>query len=224
MLNYTKNLEDVITFIHETGHGINNELMRKKQNALNFGISTFTAEVASTFFEDFVTEKIIEEAGDDLQLAMTMNKLDRDVSTIFRQIAAINFERELHKEFRKKGRLSKEEIGKLFRSHMKAYMGDYVEQSEGSENWWVYWSHLRRFFYNYSYAGGLLISKNMQRRTRKNPEFVNKVKQFLETGTSKSPKDTFNDMGVDIQDKSFWTSGIKETRDLLAKAKRMSDK
>ncbi|MGM0439300.1 MAG: M3 family oligoendopeptidase [Patescibacteria group bacterium] len=224
LLNHTKKLEDVITFIHETGHGINNEMMRKKQNALNFGISTFTAEVASTFFEDFVTEKVIEEASDDLKLAMTMNKLDRDISTIFRQIAAINFERSLHQEFRKKGRLSKEEIGNLFKEHMEAYMGDYVEQSEGSENWWVYWSHLRRFFYNYSYAGGLLISKNLQRKTRKDSQFINKVKKFLETGTSKSPKEIFNEMGIDIQDKGFWSSGIKEVKDLLGEAKKLSNK
>ncbi len=222
LLNYGKKLEDVITLIHEVGHGINNEMIRKKQNAINFGVSTFTAEVASTFFEDFITEKIMDKAEKDIKLSMLMNKLDRDISTIYRQIAAINFERDLHKKFRVSGYLSKEEIGNLFKGHMGAYMGDYVEQSEGSENWWVYWSHLRRFFYNYSYAGGLLISKALQKRTRENPEFVEQVKQFLETGTSLTPKETFGIMGIDIQQSNFWDNGIKETKRLLKKAEKLA--
>jgi oligoendopeptidase F len=223
LLNFTKKHQDLVTLIHETGHGINNEMMRKKQNALNFGISTFTAEVASTFFEDFVSKEIMKEVGKKMQLAMIMQKLDRDIATIYRQIAAVNFEREIHKTFREKGYLSKEEIGKVFEKHMEAYMGESVNQSSGSENWWVYWSHLRRFFYNYSYAGGLLISKALQRKTRQNPEFVEEVKKFLETGTSKSPKETFKEMGIDISDKDFWLEGIKETKDLLKEAKKLSE-
>lgn len=35
----------------------------KKQNSLNFGVSTATAEVASTFMEDFVLEGIMKEAN-----------------------------------------------------------------------------------------------------------------------------------------------------------------
>lgn len=224
LMNYTGKLEDVLTLIHETGHGINNELMRKEQNSLNFGVSTFTAEVASTFFEDFVTEEIKKEVGDDLKLAILMNKLNRDVSTIYRQITAVNFERELHSIFRNKGYLSKEEIGNLFTSHMEAYMGRFVEQSKGSENWWVYWSHIRRFFYNYSYAGGLLISKSLQRKVKNDPEYVKEVKRFLKSGTSKSPKEIFKEMDMDIQKKKFWFEGIEETKRLLEEAKDLAEK
>ena len=65
-------------------------------------------------------------------------------------------------EFGRRGYLSKDEIGMLFQKHMAAYMGNCVEQSQGSENWWVYWGHIRYFFYVYSYASGLLISKSLQ--------------------------------------------------------------
>ena len=222
LLNYTGDLEDVLTLIHEAGHGINNELMRRRQNSLNFGVSTFTAEVASTFFEDFVTQEIAGQSDDQLRLSIIMNKLDRDISTIYRQIAATNFERQLHDKFRKKGYLPKDEIGKLFKRHMEAYMGDYVEQSEGSENWWVYWSHFRRFFYNYSYAGGLLISKSLQRRVKENPSFIGEVKRFLETGTSKPPKEIFKEMDIDIRGVDFWIQGIEETKSLIKEAEELA--
>jgi oligoendopeptidase F len=215
LLNHTDRLNDVLTLAHELGHGINNELIREKQNALNFGTPTSTAEVASTFMEDFVLQEILKQADDKLRLSIMMMKLNDDVSTIFRQVACYRFEQELHEEYRKRGYLSKDDIGKLFRKHMSAYMGDAVRQSPGSENWWVYWSHIRSFFYVYSYAGGLLISKSLQSSVKKSPQFIEKVKEFLSAGLSDSPKNIFMRLGLDIADTGFWNRGLDEVDALL---------
>jgi oligoendopeptidase F len=205
----------VLTIAHELGHGINNELIKKKQHALDFGTPTSTAEVASTFMEDFVLDEIIHSADDEQRFAIMMQKLNDDVSSIFRQVACYRFERELHKDYRGKGYLSKEDIGKLFRKHMAAYMGNAVLQSEGSENWWVYWSHIRYFFYVYSYASGLLISKSLQNSVKQDPVFIHKVKEFLSAGLSDSPKNIFGRLGIDISDKRFWDKGLDEVESLL---------
>jgi len=215
LLNHTDKLHDVLTIAHELGHGINNELIRKSQNALNFGTPTSTAEVASTFMEDFVLQEILRQADDELRLAIMMMKLNDDVSTIFRQVACYRFEQELHSEFRKKGYLPKEEIGALFQKHMAAYMGHFVEQSKGSENWWVYWNHIRYFFYVYSYASGLLISKSLQSSVKRDPSFIEKVKGFLSAGLSDSPESIFKELGVDITAGSFWENGLEEVDRLL---------
>lgn len=215
LLNHTGKLNDVLTLAHELGHAINNELMKKKQRALNFGSPLSTAEVASTFMEDFVLQELLKEADDESRLAVMVNKLNDDVSTIFRQAACYRFEQELHQEFRQKGYLSKEEIGRLFRKHMASYMGDFVEQSPGSENWWVYWGHIRYFFYVYSYASGLLISKSLQRSVKENPGFIGKVKDFLSAGLSESPGNIFLRLGIDITEKAFWDRGLDEVESLL---------
>jgi len=222
LLNHTDELSDVLTLAHELGHGINNELIRKRQNALNFGTPTSTAEVASTFMEDFVLQEIIGKADDESRLAIMVKKLDDDVSTIFRQIACYLFEGELHAEFRKKGYLSKDEIGRMFGRHMAAYMGDAVEQSRGSENWWIYWNHIRYFFYVYSYAGGLLISKSLQNSVKANPGFIVKVKDFLSAGLSDSPRDIFLKLGIDIGDAVFWERGLAEVDHLLRETESLA--
>jgi oligoendopeptidase F len=222
LLNHTDELSDVLTLAHELGHGINNELIRTRQNALNFGTPTSTAEVASTFMEDFVLQEIIAKAGDESRLAIMMKKLDDDVSTIFRQIACYLFESELHAAFRNKGYLSKEDIGKIFGRHMADYMGNAVEQSKGSENWWVYWSHIRYFFYVYSYAGGLLISKSLQKSVKTTPGFVVKVKEFLAAGLSDSPRSIFLRLGVDIGDAAFWDRGLSEVDQLLRETESLA--
>jgi len=224
MLNFTNKLNNVLTIAHETGHGVHAILSMKKQNSLNAGQPLSTAEVASTFMEDFVLEKLMKDADDKLKLQLMMAKLNDDVSTIIRQIACYKFEQELHKEFRSKGYLAKEDIGNLFQKHMSAYMGPYVEQSKGSENWWVYWGHIRRFFYNYTYANGLLISKAMQSKVKKDPRYIEKVKEFLSAGSSKSPKDIFLDMGIDISKKEFWDVGLDEIESLLHETEALAKK
>jgi oligoendopeptidase F len=151
-------------------------------------------------------------------------KLNEEVSTIFRQAACYMFEQELHDDFRKKGYLSKEEIGRLFRKHMSAYMGEYVEQSEGSENWWVYWSHIRHFFYVYSYASGLLISKSLQNSVKKDPGFIENVKGFLSEGLSDSPRNIFRKLGIDITDRHFWNKGLDEVEALLHETTSLAEK
>jgi oligoendopeptidase F len=224
LLNHTGRLNDVLTLAHEMGHGINNELIREKQNALNFGTPISTAEVASTFMEDFVLQEIMKKADDELRLSIMMMRLNDEVSTIFRQIACYRFEQELHQQFRQKGYLSKEEIGRLFQKHMAAYMGDAVERSPGSENWWVYWSHIRSFFYVYSYASGLLISKSLQHSVKKDPKFIGKVRNFLSAGLSDSPKNIFARLGVDISDEQFWNKGLDEVEKLLNETTTLAKK
>lgn len=224
LLNYTDTLRDVTTLAHEMGHAINNELVREKQHALYFGTPTSTAEVASTFMEDFVLEELLKTASDVEKLSLLMTKLNEDISAVFRQVACFRFEQELHKTYREKGYVSYQEIGQIFQKHMKDYMGPFVEQSEGSENWWVYWNHIRMFFYVYSYAGGLLISKAMQHGVRQDHTFITKVKEFLASGLSESPKDIFMKMDIDITQKTFWNSGLDEIERLLAETEQLAKK
>ncbi len=224
LLNYTDSLKDVTTLAHEMGHAINDECMRGHVNALNFGTPMATAEVASQFMEDFVLDELAATADDEFRLAIMMSRLNDTVSSIFRQIGCYRFEQELHNQFRKQGYLAKEEIGRIFQKNMAAYMGAAVEQSPGAENWWIYWGHIRVFFYVYSYAGGLLIAKAMQDKVRKNPKFIEQVKTFFAGGTSKSPVDLFANMGIDISTPDFWRAGLKEVERLLDETEALAKK
>lgn len=224
LLNHQDKLDDVFTLAHEFGHAINYELMKKKQNAINFSSPLSTAEVASTFMEDFVLTEVLKQATEEERLILAVDKLDSDVGSIFRQVACYQFEQELHKKVREKGYLSKEEIGKLFLDKMAGYMGPAVEMSAGSENWWVYWSHIRSFFYVYSYSSGLLISKSLQSSVKNDPKFIDSVKVFLESGRSDSPKNIFAKLGVDITDPKFWNKGLDEVEQLLDETEKLARK
>ena len=216
LLNHKDKLNDLLTIAHESGHGIHSE-MSKVQNSLNTGYPIFLAEIASTFFEDFVLEEILKNADDNLRFSILAEKLNSDISTIFRQVAFYNFEKELHSKFREKGFLNLENISNIFCKHMNSYLGDIVLQDEGMKNGWIYWSHLRSFFYVYSYASGLLISKALQSMVREDRKNIRIIKEFLSSGSSKSPVELFNHMGIDITKKDIWIKGIKEVETLIDK-------
>jgi oligoendopeptidase F len=224
MLNHTDKLQDVSTIAHEFGHAINHELA-KQQNGLNYGISLATAEVASTFMEGFVLERLLQDADDELRLALMLDQLNGNVSSIMRQIAFYRFEQELHAEFRQAGFLSREAIGQLFSKHTAAYMGDAVTQDPGSENWWLYVGHFRVMFYVYSYASGELISTALRAKVKAKPEFIQEVRdKFLTVGAAKSVKAMFADMGIDITDKTFWENGLAEIDQLLTDTEALAKK
>jgi oligoendopeptidase F len=172
-----------------------------------------TAEVASTFMEDFVLEEILKQVGDEEKLTILMQKLDSDIATIMRQISCYLFEKDIHEIYRKEGYLPKNKIGEIFKKRMSNYMGDFVDTSD-CHNWWIYWPHIREFFYVYSYASGLLISKAMQEKYKEDDSFIEKVKEFLSTGTSKTPRETFKKMGIELN-KDFWNKGLNKVEKLL---------
>ncbi len=223
MLNHTGKVNDVMTLAHEIGHAIHGTLS-KNESAIYYDTPMFTAETASTFCEGLVFDNLIKNSNEKDRLELMVNRLDDSISTIMRQIAAYNFEREVHSEFRIKGYLSKEEIGRIFKKHMSSYMGSAIIQDYDSENWWMYWSHFRSPFYVYSYASGLLIANGMHALIKKDPEKWNDIKKFFYTGTSKSPKQIFNDIGINIEDKIFWEEGLKEIKKLLYDTKKLAKK
>lgn len=215
LLNHTGTLDNITTLAHEFGHAIHSELSSRNEVSFYTGHSLACAEVASTFLEDFVYSKISQNLSDQEKLILNMNKLNDDVSTIFRQIACYSFEKELHTEFRKKGYLKKEDIGEIFIKHMGNYMGDFVIRPKEANNWWVYWSHIRRYFYVYSYASGLLISKSLQSKVKSDKSYIKEVKKFLSAGETDSPENIFKSIGIDITKPDFWQQGISEIRALL---------
>lgn len=223
MINHTDRVTDVTTLAHEMGHAIHGTLT-KKETVLNYDTPMFVAEIASNFCEEYVFDLIAKNLSDNERLVLNMEKIGGFISSVQRQIAAYNFEREIHTEFRKEGYISKDVIGKIFTKHMKSYMGPAVSQDAGSENWWVYWGHFRKPFYVYTYASGLLLANAMRAKVSENPEYISSIKKFFSTGTSISPQELFDSIGIDITDPHFWQSGIDEIKDLLKETKKLAKK
>jgi oligoendopeptidase F len=222
LLNHTDDIRSVETLAHEMGHAIHSEHI-KKQPPRYRGYSTATAEVASTFFEQAIGDALEKTLSEEEKIIMLHNKINGDVSTIFRQIACFNFELELHNEIRNKGELSREEMATLLQKHMQAYLGKSVDVTKEDGYFFVSWSHIRRFFYVYSYAYGQLVSRALYEKWKADPSYAKKIEQFLSAGRSMSPKDIFKSIGINTNE-AFFEAGLKGIEADITKLEKLAKK
>ncbi|MFA6253885.1 MAG: M3 family oligoendopeptidase [Candidatus Paceibacterota bacterium] len=208
LLNHTDDLRSLETLAHEMGHAIHTELSKSQPPAYQ-GHSIATAEVASTFFEQIISAEVEKHLSPKEKVFLLHNKIMGDISTIFRQIACFNFELELHQKIRAAGQISKEEMANLMSKHLKSYLGEAVEVTPDDGYFFVYWPHIRNFFYVYTYAYGQLISRALYEKWQADPSYAKKIKQFLSAGRSMSPEDIFKSIGIDTSKPAFFEAGLK---------------
>lgn len=220
LLNHTNDFEALKTLAHEMGHAIHAE-RAKSQPPIYQGHPISTAETASTFFEAVALKRIIRELPPEQQMIALHDAIQSDISTIFRQIAFFRFELELHHEIRAKGYVPKERIAELMNEHVGAYLGPAFKLTPEDGYFFVTVSHIRRFFYVYSYAYGQLISKALHRKLEKDPSFIKKVDGFLSAGESRSPYDIFKSCGLDTKRPEVFTEGLKSVEADVAKLEKL---
>jgi oligoendopeptidase F len=221
LLNHTDDIRSVETLAHEMGHAIHTELS-KSQPPFYRDYTMSVAEVASTFFEQVVSSGLENHLSKKEKIIFLHNKIKGDISTVFRQIACFNFELELHQKIRENGQLTKEDMAALMNKHMAAYMGDKVELKPDDGYFFVQWSHIRNFFYVYSYAYGQIISRALFENWKKDKSYINKVEHFLSAGGSMSPETIFKKIGIDTSSKAFFEIGLQSIENDLTKLERLT--
>jgi oligoendopeptidase F len=220
LLNHMDSLGSFSTLAHEMGHAFHSELSQS-QGPIYSAYSTSLAETASTLFETIAIDAVAETLSEKEQIIALHNRINDDIATIFRQIACFNFEKELHQAVRTRGYVTKEEIADLHNKHMKAYLGPAFEFGREDGYFFVTWSHIRRFFYVYSYAYGQLVSKALVRRYRQDTEFWKKIEQYLSAGGKDSPENILKEIGIDVTKPEFWKEGLKEIEESIERLEKM---
>jgi oligoendopeptidase F len=205
------------------GHAFHTELSRS-QGPWYSGYSTSLAETASTLFESIALESIFEGLSEKEKILVLHDRINDDIATVFRQIACFNFELDLHNSIRAKGFLSKEEIADIHNKNMKAYLGPLFDLKQDDGYMFVQWSHIRRFFYVYSYAYGMLVSKALLRKYKKDKSFWSSIEKFLSSGGKDTPENILKEIGLDLSKPDFWMEGLKEIEDDIIKLEKLTSK
>lgn len=210
LLNNVDNSHSFLTLAHEMGHAFHSELSKKTQSPIYQDYTISVAEVASTFFENIAFESLVEKVSLKERVVLEFQRLQDDISTIFRQIACFNFELAIHEEVRARGSITKERLAKLHNEKMSEYLGPAVKLTDLDGYMFVPWSHIRNYFYVYTYAYGQIISKALYTKYKKDKTFINSIIKFLGAGGSMSPDDIFKSIGIDTTRPQFFLDGLKE--------------
>ncbi len=213
LMNYFGTTGDVMTLAHELGHGIH-QVLAAQQGHLLADTPLTLAETASVFGEMLVFRSLLDrEENPAARRAMIAGKVEDMLNTVVRQTAFFTFEQKLHAEYREKGELSPERLSDLWRDVNRESLGAGVNMDvPGAGNFWAYIPHfIHTPFYVYAYAfGDCLVNAlyDVYDKTPDKQDFVQKYKDLLSAGGSKSHEDALESFGFDIKDPAFWRKGL----------------
>ncbi len=201
LLNWTGQMPDVFTIIHELGHAAQSEFSRKSNNATNASPSLYFIEAPSTFNETLMSQYLIRSSEDpdiERQVAaqMTSNTYYHNFVTHFLEA---HWQREVYRAVAAGRALTADDLDQLFLSTLKEFWGDDIEMTPGAERTWMRQPHYYRGLYSYTYSAGLTIGTAVSLRIEK--EGAAAVEDWLATlalGGTRSPLELARAAGVDI--------------------------
>lgn len=221
-MNYLGRMRDVMTLAHELGHGVHASLSRT-QSLLNFHGTLPLAELASTFGEMLVFERVQSTANLKDKLALHAQKIEDAFATIPRQTALYRFEQAIHKHRRTQGELTPDDFGTYWQQEIQAMFGDAVQLGDEHKIWWSYIGHfVNSPFYVYAYSFGELLALSLYRQAQTGePQFAQNYLDMLSAGGSLSPQQLMAKVGIDLDDPAFWQGGFDVLEGLVARFEQL---
>jgi oligoendopeptidase F len=220
LLNHSDDFRSFKTLAHEMGHAFHT-LLSRSQDVIYSGYSISLAETASTLFESLALESVMDTLSPKEKISALHGKINAEIATIFRQVACFDYELEIHNTIRKNGFMSAEELALAHNKHMGAYLGPSVKLEKDDGYFFIGWTHIRRFFYVYSYAFGLLVSKALIRRYKKDKSFWTSIEKFLSSGGKDTPENILLEIGIDVSKPDFWKEGLDEIESDIDKLEKL---
>ena len=220
--SYQNRMDDVMTLAHELGHGVHASLSRG-QSYLNFHGTLPLAELASTFGEMLVFERLVADAKPEDKLALYADKVEGAFATIFRQAAMFRFERRAHLARRETGEITAEGFGAMWQEEIGMMFGDSLKLGEDHRMWWSYVGHfIGSPFYVYAYSFGELLALALfQKSKEEGSAFVDRYLDVLRRGGSETPQKLMGHLGIDLDDRAFWQGGFRVVEGLVAEFERL---
>ncbi|MHC4455995.1 MAG: oligoendopeptidase F, partial [Planctomycetota bacterium] len=205
LLNFNGQFDDVSTLAHELGHTMHSYYSNKNQPYPTADYSIFVAEVASTFNEALLINKMLKEIkDDDTRLSLLMNYLDGIKGTVFRQTQFAEFELSIHEKAERGEPLTGDVLSKLYGDILKKYYGHDKGVCYIDDIYTVEWAYVPHFYYNfyvYQYATSFTASTALSEKVlNKEKGAVEKYIEFISSGGSDYPINLLKKAGVDMTD------------------------
>ncbi len=203
LLNYNGLYLDVTTLAHELGHAMHSYYSNKNQPFPTADYSIFVAEVASTFNEALLMEKMLSDTKDDeTRLTLLMNYLDGAKTTFFRQTQFAEFELRIHEKAEHGEPLTGDVLSELYGDILKKYYGHEQDHCHIEDLYKIEWAYVPHFYYNfyvYQYVTSFAASTALVGKALSGEEgAVEKHIEFISSGGSDYPINLLRKAGVDM--------------------------
>ena len=203
LLNYLGQYNDVSTLAHELGHTMHSYYSNTRQPYCLANYPTFVAEVASTFNEALLIDRVLRDTTDrSTRLSLLGSFLENVKATVFRQTQFAEFELLVHQIAERGEPITGETLSRAYLDITRRYYGhaegvcvidDYVQYE------WSYIPHFYIGFYVFQYATSFTAAEALSEKVLAGDERArDRYLTFLGSGMSKYPIDLLKEAGVDM--------------------------
>ncbi|WP_455010924.1 oligoendopeptidase F [Mogibacterium timidum] len=223
LMNYSGDLRDVFTLVHEGGHSMHSYYTRKEQPYIYGSHSIFTAEVASTVNETLLIHYLLQTSeSDDMKKYLVNFYIDEFKGTLFRQTMFAEFEKLAHELVEAGGSLTAETLNKEYDKLNTMYYGSAIEYDDLIQYEWSRIPHFYRAYYVYQYATGYSAANAIANRILNGGEAErDDYLKFLTTGDSNHPIELLKIAGVDMSAEEPVLSALSTFNNLVAELDEM---
>ena len=201
LLSYQGKTRDVMTLVHELGHGIHT-LLAAEQGYLMTNAPLTLCETASVFGEHLTFQALLKAETDvGCKRVMLAWKVEDMLNTVVRQTAFCGFETRLHDERRN---------GEIWLEVQAESLGPAFRFDDEYRYFWAYISHfVQAPFYVYAYAFGDCLVNALYASYQEAPEgFEEKYLTMLRSGGHLCHRELLGPFGLDASDPVFWAQGL----------------
>jgi oligoendopeptidase F len=203
LMNYNDDYESVTTMAHEWGHAMHSYLANRAQPFVTAGYPIFIAEIASTFDEQLLLNRVLKTAkSDDERLLYLGSALEGLRGTFFRQAMFAEFERNIHARVDRGEPVAGEALTKIYCDILKRYHGAAEGVVGIDEKYCVEWEYIPHFynpFYVYQYATSIAASSLFAQKVASGePGALKRYLDLLRAGGSDDPYALVKTAGVDL--------------------------
>ena len=170
---------------------------------MNAGYSIFTAEVASTFQEALLLDRMLTESDSKHERIFFLGyALENLRGTFFRQTMFAEFELAIHEVVERGEALSGDRLTEMYGELLKRFHGHDQGVVEIDDAYTVEWAYIPHFYYNfyvYQYATSVAASALLSERVLAGDAgAVDDFLDLLRAGGSDYAYDLMKDAGVDL--------------------------
>ncbi|KKN11650.1 hypothetical protein LCGC14_1024400 [marine sediment metagenome] len=223
-VNFTGNIDSIRALSHELGHAFHAYYIQRDQNFINIGISLVVAEIASVFNEILIFDYLMNtELSKEEKISLISSFIESNFATSHRQNAFYRFEKKIHDLLEEK-LPTIGEIKETFVKEMELMFGNSISNiKEDYANYCFVVSHFLQVpFYVYAYnMSNLLVISLYQLYLEQKEDFVPKFVNLLSVGSSLSPEEMLSEIGIDLNDSSFWQKGINYLSDKIEELEKL---
>ena len=150
------------------------------------------------------------------------NIIEVFLSNFYGSVREGKIEKQMYELVENDGIITKEFMNNLVYESQKQYGGKYKELDEYTKNSWALRSHYYMNFYLFSYAISIAVATSIANKIiNGDKEVLDRYIEFLKCGSDKDVTETFEILGVNLEDKKVYKEAVEFFNTLLDKYEKI---